>query len=61
MWAKRYDNLSGALSSDNALEQQWPESGSQDYGGLNKYNFFNTRLSGASEVSIGIYVKRRWQ
>jgi hypothetical protein len=56
--AKRYDNLSGALSRDIALEQQWPGSDSRDYRALNMHNFLDTCLNDASEISIGIYVKR---
>ena len=37
--AMRYDNLSGALSWDNALEHQWHGSGSRDCRGLNMHNF----------------------
>jgi hypothetical protein len=51
--------LSGALSRDSALEQQWPGSGSQDYEGLKRHNFLISCLNGASEVFIGIYVKRK--
>jgi hypothetical protein len=36
-------------------------SGSCDSQGMNMYNFVNTCQIGASEESIGIYVKRRWQ
>jgi hypothetical protein len=56
--AKRYENLSGALSRDNALEQQWPGSGSRDCEGLKRHNFFNTCPNGASEVCMVIYMKR---
>jgi hypothetical protein len=51
--------LSGALSRDSALEQQWPGSGSRDCKGLKGHNFLKTCPNGASEVFIGIYVKRR--
>ena len=44
---------------DSALEQQWPGSGSLYCEGLNRHNFLNTCPNGESEVSIGIYVKRR--
>jgi hypothetical protein len=55
----RYGNLSGVLSRDRALQQQWPGSGSRDCKGLIKHNFLNTSPNGASEVSIDMYVKRR--
>jgi len=57
--ARRYANLSGALSRDSALEQQWPGSGSQDCEDLNMHNFLNTCRNEANEMSIGIYVKHR--
>jgi hypothetical protein len=57
----RYGILSGALSWDSALDQQWLGSGSRDCKGLNKHNFLTTCLNGASEMSIGIYVKRRYR
>jgi hypothetical protein len=47
------------MSRDSALEQQWPGSGSRDCEGLKRHNFLNTCPNGASEVFIGIYVKRR--
>ena len=59
VWTRRYDNLSEVLFWDNALKQKWHGSGSQDCKGLNRHNFFNTCLNGASELSINIYVKRR--
>ena len=61
MWAKNYANMSGAMSRDNALEHQWPGSGSHDYEGLNKYNFLNTYLNESIKMAISIYVKRKWQ
>jgi hypothetical protein len=54
----RYANLSGALSRDSALEQQWPRSGSRNCKGLNRHNFLNTCPNGAKEDCIVIYIKR---
>jgi hypothetical protein len=51
--------LSGALSRESALEQQWLGSGSRDCEGLNKNNLLNTCPNGANEVCISIYVKLR--
>ena len=42
VWARRYANLSGALSKNNALEQQWHGNGSWDYECLSMHNFLNT-------------------
>jgi hypothetical protein len=39
------------LSRDNALEQKWPGSGSQECKSLNMHNFHKTCQNGASEVS----------
>jgi hypothetical protein len=47
--------LSGALSRDRALEQQWLGNGSRDYKGLNMHKFPNTCPNGTCEVSIGIH------
>ena len=38
-----------------------PGSDSRDCKGSNRHNFLNTCPNGASEESIGIYVKRRWR
>ena len=54
MWAKGYGNLNGVLFWDNVLVQQWPGSGAQVCQGLNKYNFLNTFLNGAYELSMGM-------
>ena len=51
--------MSGVLSRDNALEQQWPGSGSRDCEGLNMHNFLSTCLNVAKEVCIDIYVKHK--
>ena len=59
--SKRYANLSGALSQDSALKEQWPGSGSRDCEGLNMHNFLNTCSNGVSEVCILMYAKRSLQ
>ena len=48
VWARRYGNLSGAMSRDIALVQQWHGSGSRNYQGLNMHNFLNSCPNGAS-------------
>jgi hypothetical protein len=52
----RYANLSGALSRDSALEQQWPRSSSRNCKALNRHNFLNTCPNGAKEDCIVIYI-----
>ena len=60
VWAWRHDNLCGAMSQDIALQQKWLGSGSQDCRSLNKHNFLDTFLKGASDVSIGIYKEMKY-
>jgi hypothetical protein len=45
----------------SALDQQSPGSGSRDCECLNRHNFLIFCPNGASEVSIGIYISRRWR